>query len=375
MPKVKTFFLRVASRCNFSCDYCYVFKHRDTSWKNYPPCMNRSLIKLFALRLRDYILESNIKEIDIIFHGGEPLTIGNDKIIEYSDIIRDIIGNNINIFFSIQTNGSLLSKKFIDRCLAKNISISVSLDGPDFIHDKHRITKNGTGSFDIVYNNIKLLRNYPSIFTGIIGVIDPEFPPSEIFKFYDENRLFNIDLLLPDSTYQDPPVGREQNKHLYSEWLSTAFDCWFKKYQNLHFRTFENILKAILGEPQNSDTFGLGELDYLTIESDGSYHTSDIMKISYENASAISGNLNNMSISEALNSDAVKNYNLLLNYSGLAEKCKKCKSLKICGGGSLPHRYSIENKFKNPSIYCEEMLCLIECASDLLKKELENEVK
>ena len=100
MRKINTFFLRVASRCNMVCDYCYVFRHRDMSWKLYPKCMTKHTIEIFARRLRDYVIKNNINEVNIIFHGGEPLIIGEDVLIEYCDKINDYIDKYAKVFFS-----------------------------------------------------------------------------------------------------------------------------------------------------------------------------------------------------------------------------------------------------------------------------------
>ena len=43
----------------------------------------------------------------------------------------------------------------------------------------------------------------------------------------------------------------------------------------------------------------------------------------------------------------------------LADKCKKCVIKNICGGGILAHRYSKNNSFDNPSVYCYDLFCII----------------
>lgn len=373
MSKINTFFLRVAARCNLNCDYCYVFKHRDKSWMNYPAQMSLETVQKFAIRLKEYVDQSGLTEINIVFHGGEPLVLGSNRIIEYADLICATMSNKIKVFFSLQTNGTLITQDFLDCCLMRNIGISVSIDGPKTVHDKHRCYVNGDGSFNTVLNNIHLLQKYDSIFDGVIGVIDPTFSPEVVLGFFDKMDLLDVDLLLPDSTYQDPPLGRDANNSLYSDWLCTAFDCWFRAHQRLHFRTFEYILKGILGLDTDLDAFGLGELDYLTIEADGSYHTSDILKVAYENASAIGGTLDNMSIHEALNSPKISEYNELLSWNFLPEKCKICEYGHICGGGSLPHRYSPDTGFQNPTVYCPEMYSLITYAKESILQELNEE--
>ena len=277
------------------------------------------------------------------------------------------------MFFSIQTNGTLLTEKFVNACDIRNVGISLSLDGMQPVHDKHRKYKNGLGSYNDVIKGITILKNHPKIFEGIIGVIDPYSEPQSLFSFYESQHIDNIDLLLPDSTYLDPPAGRNDNPDLYKEWLISAFDSWFFNFQSIRFRTFESLLGGLLGRSTGSDSFGLGSLDYLTIETDGSYHTSDILKVAFENASYMGIDLQSSSIDNALCNDKISEYNMWLSKERLPQKCKKCPYGGICGGGSLPHRYSPENLFDNPTIYCEEMFALIRHAQIVMEKAINEE--
>ncbi len=367
---INTFFLRVAARCNLDCDYCYVFKHRDDSWKDFPPVMSLDTVIKFSERLKEYSEACNLNEINVIFHGGEPLTCGENNLIQFVDTIRSKLGSSVIVSFSLQTNGTLLTESFVEKCVEKNIGISVSIDGDKDIHDKHRKQKNGDGSFDSVYKNIGLLKEYSSIFEGTIGVIDPSNSPDSVLSFFYNNKLYDLDLLLPDSTYEDLPYGREYNPDLYKNYLIDTFDLWVTKYPQLKIRTFEYILEGLIGNNTSLDAFGLGKLDYLTIETDGSYHTSDILKVAYKNASALGISIFDHSIEDALNHKKVHEYNKLLSEDHLPKKCKTCQYSRLCGGGSLAHRYSSEKGFDNPTVYCAEMFSLITHANDFLTQEI-----
>lgn len=373
---INTFFLRISSSCNLNCDYCYVFKHRDAMWRNYPPIMNALTISLFCNRLAEYLLlHDELKEVNIVFHGGEPLVFGKENLIKTIDAISEHIGSQARIRFSLQTNGTLLDACFVDECSKRNVGISLSLDGMECVHDQHRRYKTGYGSYKDVMRGLKLLQRHPVIFAGVIGVIDPHFSPEQTLNFFEDCGIENIDLLLPDSTYLDLPPDRDKDVDIYKHWLLQAFDSWFYKHQSLHYRTNEHLLAALLGEKSTLDAFGLGTLDYLTIETDGSYHTSDILKVAYENASSLGMDLHSNSIEDALASDKVKEYNRLLSVTSLPTKCQQCIYSNICGGGSLPHRYSPENMFDNPTIYCPEMFALIEHAQAVLEQALKDEAK
>lgn len=373
MNKVKTFFLRIAARCNLNCDYCYVFKHRDMSWKDMPAIMSDSTVELFANRLCEYVKEQSVDEVNVIFHGGEPLIVGEEKILEFIRIIETAVGNAAKVNFSLQTNGTLINESLLSKFEEMNVGVSLSIDGNAAAHNRHRKYVSGKDSFADVLNAATSLKKHPNIFEGVIGVIDPLNDPREVLAFFSDNELFNMDLLLPDSTYVDKPIGRDNNPNLYVDWLKESFRLWFEEYQDLSFRTYEGILSSLLGVKTESDTFGLGCLDYLTIETDGTYHTTDILKITYENASSMNMHLEGASIEKALSDKSIEKYNELLSFDSLASKCKSCKWVNVCGGGSLPHRYSENNGFDNPTVYCKEMYELIEYAQKLLEKAIETE--
>ena len=40
---------------------------------------------------------------------------------------------------------------------------------------------------------------------------------------------------------------------------------------------------------------------------------------------------------------------------GLCQTCQACPAVEACGGGFVPHRWSAENGFANPSVYCADL--------------------
>ena len=44
---------------------------------------------------------------------------------------------------------------------------------------------------------------------------------------------------------------------------------------------------------------------------------------------------------------------------GLCRRCQECSLVTVCGGGYLPHRYSGGENFANPSVYCADLMKII----------------
>lgn len=377
-PKITCFLIKVTSRCNLNCDYCYVFNHVDQTWKNLPPLMGKTVQHAVSDRIAEYVALKNIKNCLIIFHGGEPLLLKASKVCQMAEHLRQNIikqSNETAVDFSLQTNGVLLKREDLELFEQYEIGISLSLDGPKVANDLHRVTHKNKSSFDDVLKAYYLLKEYPKVFTGVLSVVDPRISPKEIFSFFNELNPPNLDFLLPDAHYNSPPPFRDVNRDVYKNWLLEAFDLWFDQYPHIKIRLFDNLLIALMGTQSGTDFFGLGDVNLLSIETDGSYHDLDVLKITTSGQSSLEMNVFTHTISEAAVSERVQKHRLLLQKDGLSDICKSCKVVEVCGGGSVPHRFSFENGFNNPTIYCDEMYSLIEHAQIKVMYSLEQNNK
>jgi uncharacterized protein len=368
-PRITSFLVKIASRCNLDCDYCYVYHHADQSWRTMPAVMSASDRSAFATQLGRYVREEQISRCVVIFHGGEPLLAGADTIASFAQQLRHETGPEVSIDFGLQTNGLLLSDAALATLENANIAVSLSLDGPKEVNDLHRTTRRGRSSFDRVSAALERLRTRPKVFAGIIAVIDPRISPESLFAFFAEHKPPKLDFLLPDAHHLRPPPGRDVNPDLYKDWLIRAFDLWLDQYPDLPVRTFEALLDAATGLPSATDAFGLGDVSLVTVETDGSYHDLDVLKVVGDGASQLSGTVRDTLIAAVANSSALAAHSRLLTKEGLCADCRSCVVVDVCGGGSLPHRFGATG-FQNPTVYCAEMLALITHVRDRLKSEL-----
>lgn len=363
-PLFTSFLVKVASRCNLNCSYCYMYQHADQSWKKKPLTLSTQHQDLLAIRLRDYAKEKKLNRVLVIYHGGEPLIFGVDKLVNLSKNLRHHLSDvNCRVDFGIQTNGLLLNKKALKKFEKENISVSLSIDGPKEIHDEHRLDHKNKPSFDKVYKALLLLKKFPKVFSGCIAVINPNYEPKELFDFFDKNEIQEFNILLPDANYLSPPKWKDKHPSIYVDWLIKAFDCWFDKYPHIHCKFFESILMAILGQGGQSDALGLGDVSLLNIETDGTYHDLDVLKITEENYSDLGLRLEANPISAAETSEKINFHRKLLTKEGLSQRCLNCKHVDVCGGGSVPHRFN-HNGYNNPTVYCEEMYKLLDHIND-----------
>jgi uncharacterized protein len=331
-----------------------------------------------AERIAEYVQGEKLEEIAVVFHGGEPLLAGAERIVEAVRWIRSSVPTFCKVGFSLQTNGVLLDEPTLDLFNAEDIGVSVSIDGPESVNDRHRIDHQGRSSFITVEAALNRLKAYPKIYTGLIAVIDPAVSPDELMEFFNIHQPPRLDFLLPDSNHLRLPPGRDECPDLYVSWLIRAFDLWFDKYPHLPIRTFDAILSSHSRLPSQTDALGLGDVSLLTIETDGTYHDLDVLKITTEGATTLGLGLETASIAIAAASPRIEEHRRLLRRENLAAECQSCPVVEVCGGGSVPHRYSLDG-FSHPTVYCREMFALITHARTRimqhLKQHLNNELE
>ena len=324
----------------------------------------------FALQLASYLQYARIRRCVVVFHGGEPLLMGSAELVAFAAQLREAVGAGVQLDIGMQTNGLLLTQDALDQLSGAEIGISLSLDGPKEANDLHRTSRRGRSSFEQTNRALQLLRSAPGAFAGVIAVIDPRTPPRQLLEFFSEQKVPQLDFLLPDAHHLRLPPGRLEQPDIYERWLVEAFDIWFDEYPSLQVRTFEALLDAVAGMPSQTDAFGFGDVSLITVETDGSYHDLDVLKVVSQGATRLSGSLSDTPISKVAASPALAAHRALLNKDGLCTSCRSCDVVDVCGGGSVPHRHGL-NGFKNPTVYCKEMRALIHHVQARIAESLE----
>jgi uncharacterized protein len=367
--RITSFLINIASRCNLACDYCYMYEHADQSWKEQPKIMSSDTLRHVAMRIGEYAETVDLPELLLVFHGGEPLLAGSERIVDALTTIRGAVPSSTRVDACVQTNGVLLTDEAIRIFSEADIGVSISIDGPQVANDLHRLDRSGSSTFSRTLDAIHRLQAYPRIYNGLITVIDPRVAPAELLTFFSELSPPRLDFLLPDSNHQSLPPGRSTDPDLYVRWLIDAFDLWFDQHSELPVRTFDAILNGVAGIPSETDAFGFGDVSMLTIETDGSFHDLDVLKITTQGATQIGLNVRTSSVQDAAKSEKIEAHRRMLRPEGIADTCLSCDIVKICGGGAVPHRFDGDN-FRNPTVYCREMLALVGHAKKRVRQAL-----
>ncbi|EXG79504.1 FxsB family cyclophane-forming radical SAM/SPASM peptide maturase [Cryptosporangium arvum] len=352
------FILKVHSRCNLACDYCYVYNGPDQSWQYRPAVMPRQTMEIFGRRLREYLVDRPDVRPHVVLHGGEPLLIGTDRLDFLATSLTEALaplGRRARM--TVQTNGLLLDSTVLSLLLRHEISVGLSMDGGSEAHGRHRRTRAGTSSFDGSTRAAELLRSTPfrSLYGGILAVIDVRNDPVEVYESLLELEPPTIDFLLPHATWDAPP---KEGSTAYAEFLIPIFDRWFDEPRlKVEIRLFASLLELALGGVGYSELFGPARPPAIVVETDGTIERTDSFKIAYEGACSTGLDIFSNSFEQAAE------HRFFASSDGgvpPCDTCLACPVYRLCGGGMAAHRYRSGSGFANPSVYCDGLAKLAE---------------
>ena len=354
MGRLDTVLLKTASRCNFDCTYCYVYRGRDTSWRGQPSRMSGKVIS--AIR------ESLVRQADdqeagfaTVLHGGEPLLLGFDDL---AMLLHGLRGNlpSDRYPISIQTNGALLSSRLLDLFAETRVSVSVSIDGPAVANDIARLDRRGVSTHAATVKGICQLRNHCDstfLFAGTLSVIQPQIPPKSVYYFLRDLGSPSMDFLLQDGNHDHLPKGKLSFQSTeYGDWLSALLDLYLSDSSPAPIRLFDDMIKLCVGGEGRKEGMGDSGYGILIIETNGEIRKNDTLRSSYDGADSFSSpwNVQSTSLADVLTSEDFNEYARM--QTPTATECRKCELLSVCGGGMPLYRWSSKRGYDNPSVYC-----------------------
>lgn len=317
------------------------------------------MARTIAERIQEHVLEHALPDVHIVFHGGEPLLAGINRLTAYAETFLSTI--TVPITFGMQTNGSLLDAAMIEVLLRYNFRIGISLDGTKEHNDRNRLYHNGRSSYDDVVRSIRLLQSradYRTLLGGLLVVVDVRHSPGDILAAIADLGVGGANLLLPDSNHLSIPFRPGDDPTIYGKWLFEFFTLWVDQYSHIEIPYFEEIINLMMGGVSGSEEIGALSVDFIVIDTNGDMEAVDTLKMVGRGATSLGLNVATDRLSDALQHPAI--YSRMSGYKALCSTCRACEFLSNCGGGYLPHRYSAENGFVNPSVYCKDLLYLFE---------------
>ncbi|MFI1222275.1 MULTISPECIES: FxsB family cyclophane-forming radical SAM/SPASM peptide maturase [unclassified Streptomyces] len=363
---LRQFVLKVHSRCNLACSYCYVYRSPDESWRERPPRVAQETMIRTAERIGEHARTHGLDRIRVELHGGEPLLAGPDPLLAQVRAVRRAVPADCEVVSSVQTNGTLLTGPVLDRLATEGIRVGLSLDGGNARLNRRRVGHGGGSSWPAAARAAALLARRDAQYAGILSTIDLGSDPGEVYTSLLELGPPALDFLLPHANWGAPPAGRAAvppGRHRpspapYGQWLAEVFDLWWQSDGvRVQARLFTEILALLLGWASAAEAVGLSPMVAVVVDTDGAIEQVDSLKSAYAGAPETGLDVFANSFDEALRHPGIAARQL--GEEGLAPECRACPVLRVCGGGNYAHRYAPTSGFLHPSVYCADLEHLI----------------
>lgn len=331
----------------------------DETYRDQPRFMSDEVLDALVERCATHCATHAIPRFTFALHGGEPLLAGMrrfERLISHAQRRFGAIGGEAR--FVVQTNGVLLDDAWCRSLSAGGVRVGISIDGPEAVHDRQRVTLRGRGSYAAVVSGFRRAQRH-GLKPGLLAVIDPTSDAQEAYEHLKALQPDRVDFLFPEGNHAHPPAGLGLGSRgtPYANWLLEMFERWWAESAPFRVRIFEQIVGAALGIPFRSDALGGQENEVLVVETNGDIGPVDVLRAALPGSSCTGVNVQAHSLDEGLQQHTVALYHA--SHATLCAQCRRCPVNQICGGGYLSHRYARATGFENPSVYCRDLTALI----------------
>jgi uncharacterized protein len=358
---LREFVLKVASRCDLACDYCYVYTGPDQTWRSQPAVMSPPVIDATATRIGEHARAHGLASVQVGLHGGEPLLAGAATLEHVLSSVRGAVPQGTRVDLAAQTNGVLLNREFLRLFARHQVRVGVSLDGDAAANDRHRVRANGRSSHTDVVHALSLLttEQHRPLFAGVLCTIDLANDPLTTYRTLAGFRPPTVDFLLPHANWSRPPPRPSGSSDTpYADWLIPIFDVWYSAPgTGTRVRLFEEMLQLILGGTSAIEVIGGSPAAFAVVQTDGGIEGMDSLKSTYDGAPTTGMSVLTDSFDEALRHPAIAEP--WRGREALGATCRSCPVVDVCGGGQYAHRYRAGHGFGQPSVYCADLRRLI----------------
>jgi uncharacterized protein len=318
------------SICNLDCHYCYYLKKEHLYPKGESFRMPESLLEEYIIQ---HIDASSGSVINFSWHGGEPTILGLDYFRKIVELQRKHQPPNQRITNGIQTNGTLLDDDWCRFLAAEGFSVGFSLDGPQEMHDRYRVTKGHNPTHKQAMHGYELLRQHqiPCDILCVVHAQNVQYP-IQVYRFFKQIKAQYLEFLPLVEPQPDEEGGvshRTVPAEALGNFLCTIFDEWMHQdIERIKVQIFEEAARTAFGQEHSVCIFQKTCGDVPVVEHNGDFFSCD----HFVNREHRLGNIQEAPLVDFLESPAQRAFGQV-KLDTLPRYCQACGVLHMCHGG------------------------------------------
>jgi uncharacterized protein len=364
--------------CNLDCDYCYL-----------PDRSDRTRLPLTLLEAAlERVLESPFFDggFTLLWHAGEPLTVPIAFYDEATALLRTVLARHglptSTVTQSLQTNATVINGAWCD-CFARNdIHVGVSLDGPAFLHDAHRVTRTGLPSHAAALRGVGWLQRRCIPFE-VIAVLtaDGLDHADAIADFFLEHGITDVGFNMEEteganavSSLESSPGERPLLEDRYRRFLERLWERCLEQPGALRIREFEGVTSLACSDARLTRTDMNTPFVIVNMDARGNLSTFDpeLLSVHTERFGDFAfGQVLRDSLVDLAASDKFRQVHQEIRTG--VERCRaSCEYFGLCGGGAGSNKYWEHGRFDGTATaHCRYRIQLVaDVVLDCMEREL-----
>jgi uncharacterized protein len=343
IPLLETVVVQPTPFCNINCSYCYL-PQRDVKSIIEQSTVSALFEKVFA---SGWTAEG----LTVIWHAGEPLVVPVSFYETAFSAIEQMRLPSLRLRHSFQTNGMLITPQWCDLFKKWDVGVGVSIDGPKNLHDAHRVTRSGRGTFDKTLAGIRLLKREQVPF-HVISVLSRQGmnSPREMLDFFQsegiEDVCFNVEE--SEGDHVSDLFAADDAKASFKNFLSEFWRLSRQSGQIRFVREVDGMLPRIFRAEQSAmrnaqvEPFGMMNVDCHGNVSSFSPELLGLKNDGYRDF--IVGNILTDSLEEMYRSCTMTAMSRDIA-AGVAACRNHCEYFSVCGGGAPINKLAENGSF------------------------------
>lgn len=324
------------SLCNLGCHYCYYLEKEKLYEAGEPLRMPDDVLEAYIIQHIDAWPDS---VVCFSWHGGEPTLLGLDYFRKIVALQRKHTASGRRIVNGIQTNGTLLNDEWCQFLAAENFAVGVSLDGPQEMHDRYRLTRDGKATYEQAIRGYRLVQKHRILCEAlcVVSVCNVRYP-LQVYRFFQQLETEHL-TFLPLVEPQPDSAGGVSNRTVPAEawghFLCAVFDEWVAHdIGRVKVQIFEEAARPALGQGHTLCIFKETCGGVPVVEQNGDFYCCD----HFVDAAHRLGNIRTTPLVELLGSPEQRAFGQA-KLETLPRYCRACAVRTMCNGGCPKNRF------------------------------------
>ncbi len=351
-PTIETLVIQPTPFCNIACTYCYLPHRNDRSVMR-----NDTLQAVFE---RVFASGWAAPELNVIWHAGEPLVMPVAWYRAAFDFIERLRPPHLHVRHAIQTNRTLITPAWCALFRDYDVGVGVSIDGPRHLHDAHRRTRSGRGTFDKTVAGIRMLRDQGVDF-HVITVLSQHSldDPEGLVDFYLAEGIDQVCFNVEESEgdHRSGLFSQADLRQRFSEFLDRFWRCARQRGRFRLIREIDGLLARVLRPEEavmtNEQVTPFGMMN-VACNGDVSSFSPELLGLkNADYGDFIVGNVHTHSLADMLASTPMQR--MARDIARGVEACRRnCPYFSVCGGGAPVNKLTENGSFATDRTrFCE----------------------